>query len=133
MQFVKFGIIGVINTVLSYLINVFVLLVLAPYNVEWDFVAGNMVAFIITVFISFLLNGHFVFKKEEGETRSFWKTLLRTYIAYGFTGIILTNVLSFIWINLLGVSKFIAPLINLIASVPLNFIINKLWAFKGEK
>ena len=60
------------------------------------------------------------------------KALLKTYMAYGFTGIILNNILSFIWIDKVGISKFIAPLINLIVSVPLNFIINKLWAFKSE-
>ena len=132
MQFVAFGIVGVINTILSYLINIGVLLILKPYGVSWDYVAGNITAFVITVFISFLLNGTFVFKKEEGQKRSFWKTLLRTYIAYSFTGIILTNVLSFVWINVFGISKFIAPLINLIVSVPINFVMNKLWAYKPE-
>ena len=35
--------------------------------------------------------------------------------------------------NAFGNSKFIAPLINLIISVPVNFIMNKMWAFKTEK
>lgn len=35
--------------------------------------------------------------------------------------------------NAFGISKFIAPLINLIISVPVNFIMNKMWAFKTEK
>ena len=47
------------------------------------------------------------------------------------TGIILANVLSFVWINILGISKYIAPLINLIVSVPVNFFMNKLWAYKS--
>ena len=56
---------------------------------------------------------------------------MKTYMAYGFTGIILNNILSFIWIDKVGISKFIALLINLIVSVPLNFVINKLWTFKA--
>ena len=69
---------------------------------------------------------------ESGKKINLGKALLKTYMAYGFTGIILNNILSFIWIDKVGISKFIAPLINLIVSVPLNFIINKLWAFKSE-
>ncbi len=131
LQFVKFGIVGFINTFVSYFINVIVLKLLEPFDVSWDFIAGNVIAFIISVFSSFMLNSHFVFKEEEGEKRNMWATLLKTYIAYGFTGIILANVLSFVWINLLGISKYIAPLINLIVSVPVNFFMNKLWAYKS--
>ena len=54
-------------------------------------------------------------------------------MAYGFTGIILNNVLSAIWINALGISKYVAPMLNLIFSIPLNFIINKLWAFRTKQ
>lgn len=132
LQFVKFGLVGVTNTVISYLINVGILFFLKPYNLSWDFIAANIVAFILSVLWSFMLNSIFVFKKEEGQKRNPFKTLLKTYIAYGFTGIVLNNVLSFVWINALGISKYIAPLINLIVSIPVNFFMNKLWAFKAE-
>lgn len=132
LQFVKFGLVGVTNTVVSYLINILILLILRPYNFKWDFVAANTVAFLLSVLWSYMLNSIFVFKKDDGETRNPWKTLLKTYVAYGFTGIILNNILSFVWINLFGVSKYIAPLINLIISIPVNFFMNKLWAFKTE-
>ena len=133
VQFIKFGMIGVTNTVISYVLNVFVLLALKPLNVSWDFIVGNMVAFILSVLWSFYWNNRFVFTVQEGQHRSIWRSLLKTYVAYGFTGIILNNILSWLWINVLDISKFIAPLINLIISVPVNFIINKMWAFKTEK
>ena len=133
VQFIKFGMIGVTNTVISYVLNVLVLLALKPLNVSWDFIAGNMVAFILSVLWSFYWNNRFVFTVQEGQHRSIWRSLLKTYVAYGFTGIILNNILSWLWINVLDISKFIAPLINLIISVPVNFIINKMWAFITEK
>ena len=133
VQFIKFGMIGVTNTVISYVLNVLVLLALKPLNVSWDFIVGNMVAFILSVLWSFYWNNRFVFTVQEGQHRSIWKALLKTYVAYGFTGIILNNILSWLWINVLDISKFIAPLINLIISVPVNFIVNKMWAFKTEK
>jgi putative flippase GtrA len=54
-------------------------------------------------------------------------------MSYGFTGIILNNILSYIWIDMLGISKVVAPLINMIIGVPINFIINKLWAFRSQR
>lgn len=132
VQFVKFGIVGASNTAISYGLNVLVLNILQPYHLSWDYIAGNVVAFILSVLWSFYWNNKYVFTQGDGETRSIWKTLLKTYVSYGFTGIVLTNILSYIWIDLLGISKYIAPLINLIISIPLNFIINKLWAFKTK-
>lgn len=130
MQFVKFGIIGLSNTVISYILNVAVLLILSPFSVSWDFFAGNIVGFVLSVLWSFYWNNRLVFTVKEGEHRSIWKALLKTYLSYGFTGIILSNVLSWVWIVQLGISKFIAPVINLLFSVPINFVMNKLWAFK---
>lgn len=131
-QFVKFGLVGVTNTAISYVINILVLKILQPYNLSWDYVAGNTIAFILSVLWSFHWNNKYVFTQEEGQQRNKWAALLKTYISYGFTGIILTNILSYVWIDLLGISKYVAPLINLVISIPLNFIINKLWAFKTK-
>lgn len=132
LQFVKFGMVGVTNSVLSYLINIAVLLVLKPANVRWDYIAGNVISFLLSVLWSFYWNNKYVFTKNEGETRNLWRALLRAYASYGFTGLILNNILSFIWIDLFGISKYVAPMINLIVSVPINFIMNKFWAFKAE-
>lgn len=133
VQFIKFGIVGVSNTLISYMINIIVLILLSPYQLTWDYLVGNVTAFILSVLWSFYWNNRFVFTSQRDEKRSVLKTLLKTYVAYGFTGIILNNILSWIWINVLGVSKFFAPLINLMISVPVNFLINKMWAFKSDK
>ena len=133
LQFIKFGIVGLSNTLISYVINVIILVIMSPLNITWDFIAGNMVAFLLSVLWSFYWNNRFVFTVKEGEARSIFTALLKAYISYGFTGIILNNILSWIWIHAIGISKFIAPLINLIISVPLNFVINKFWTFKSKK
>ncbi|MCR5773701.1 MAG: GtrA family protein [Lachnospiraceae bacterium] len=130
IQFVKFGIVGVSNTLLSYAINVVILLALSPLKLSWDYFAANVVAFILSVAWSFFWNNKYVFVKKDGEKRNIWAALLKTYISYALTGLVLANVLSYIWIDVVGISKFIAPLLNLIISVPVNFLMNKLWAFK---
>ena len=131
-QFVMFGIVGVSNTIISYVINILVLIMLRPFEIAWDYVAGNIVAFVLSVLWSFYWNNRVVFIQEAGQHRSIWKTLLKAYAAYGFTGIVLNNIMSWMWIAVFSVSKYIAPLINLIISVPLNFVINKLWTFKVD-
>lgn len=131
-QFIKFGIVGVSNTVVSYVINILVLFVMKPVNVSWDYFVGNIVAFLLSVLWSFYWNNKYVFTLEEGKSRSIGKALLKTYISYGFTGIILNNILSWIWAEVLGISKYIAPIINLVVSVPINFFMNKLWAFREK-
>ena len=56
MQFVKFGMVGLSNTLLSYILNVMVLLILMPFSVSWDFFAGNIVGFVLSVLWSFYWN-----------------------------------------------------------------------------
>ncbi len=132
LQFIRFGIVGVSNTLVSYALNVLVLFLMRPLEADWDFIAGNVVAFLLSVLWSFYWNSRFVFTMQDGEKRSVPKALLKTYISYGFTGIVLNNLLGWFWIQTVGLSKFIAPLINLIISVPLNFLISKFWAFRAK-
>lgn len=133
VEFVKFGIVGVSNTFIGYFINVMVLLIMHPFDVSWDYFVGNIISFFLSVLWSFFWNNKYVFVLKEGEERSIWKALLKTYISYGFSGLVLSNILSWVWVSGLGISKFIAPLLNLIVSVPVNFVMNKLWAFKKNE
>lgn len=133
VQFLKFGIVGVSNTVIGYLLNVGTILLLRDYEVSWDYIAGNTVSFILTVLWSYYWNSRFVFTQEDGQQRIWWKALLKTYASYALSGIVISNVLSWAWIGLAGISKMVAPLLNLFVTVPLNFFITKYWAFKSEK
>jgi len=132
MQFVKFCFVGLSSAIVTYIVNVLTLLILKNTNLTYDYVIANIAAFIISVLWSYMLNSKFVFHEQEGEHRSPWKTLLKTYISYGITGLILTNILSYLWIDVIGISKFIAPVINVIICVPINFVLNKLWAYKTD-
>ncbi len=126
-QFVKFGIVGAINTILSYAI-----MNIGYYIFNIHEQICNIIAFIITVFISFLLNNKFVFK-ENAENRSWIKSLIKVYASYSTTGLFLTALLLYIEEQILGIEHYIATLMNLVITIPINFILNKLWAFKSEK
>ena len=132
-QFIKFGIVGASNTIISYVVYVIVLLALKDKHYSWDYLAGNVISFVISVAWSFYWNNKLVFTKKEGEVRVWWKALLKTYASYAFSGLILSNILSWIWIDVLGISSYIAPLINLVVTIPINFLMNKFWAFRIDK
>ena len=97
-----------------------------------DYIIANIISFLLSVLWSFYWNNKYVFKLNEGEQRSIWKALLKTYVSYGFTGIILNNILLVLWVRVIGINKMLAPIINLIINIPINFFMNKLWAF-GKK
>lgn len=155
-QFIKFGLVGAVNTVLNYLI----------YNLCYHVLhtgvhIANITGFVITVFIAFLLQSRFVFTQDENaQKRVWWKVLIKTYVSYSFTGLFLTELLLILWLDIIDIGQYLggvcawlsdrgidftqsglaasaAPLLNMVITIPLNFIINKFWAYRqksrGEK
>lgn len=135
LQFIKFGIVGLSNTVISYVLYVVSLIVLRRFGLFLgvDYIIASVIAFILSVLWSFYWNNKMVFRLEDGQKRSVWKALIKTYISYSFTGLFLNNVLLILWVQIFHISELIAPVINLLISVPVNFLINKFWAFKKQR
>lgn len=133
-QFIKFGLVGVSSTIVSYALYALILLVfeLAHARFSFDYLVAQIVSFILSVLWSFYWNNRFVFTLQEGENRSLGKSLLKTYLVYSITGIFLSGVLLVVWIQVVGISEFLAPLLNLVITVPLNFLLNKYWAFAKD-
>ena len=119
IQFIKFSIVGFSNTVISLFVY-YVLLWL-----KCNYLIANAMSWIISVFNGFYWNNKYVFKNEN----TWLKALIRTYISYGFS-FILGSVLLIVLIEFLKVSDVIAPLIILVITIPLNFLMNKFWTFK---
>ena len=111
-EFLQFGLVGVSNTIISYLLYVVTLLLVSKSGVKFDYIIANIVSWLLSVLWSFYWNNKFVFKKEEGEKRNIWAALFKTYVSYGFTGLILNNILSVLWVSVLHISKMLAPIIK---------------------
>ena len=105
VQFIKFGIVGVSNTVLSYVLYLLVILSFKRTDYRYDYVIANLVSFFLSVLWSFYWNNKYVFTIKAGQKRNVFLALLKTYLSYAFTGILLTNVLSFVWIDVLESEK----------------------------
>lgn len=134
LQFVKFGVVGVSNTIISYGLYAVSLILLKKYDIfpKYNYIIAQVIAFVLSVLWSFYWNNKMVFVVEEGKKRSILPALLKTYVSYSFTGLFLNTILLVLWVQILGISEFIAPIINLVISVPINFLINKFWAFRTK-
>ena len=127
IQFVKFGMVGAANTLLSYLI------INASYYVfHLHEQLCNLINFLITVLVSYLLNSRFVFKPQEGKAQLWYKALAKVYASYALTELVLVGLMLFVQDRLLGIPHFIATFVNLCVTIPLNFFLNKFWAYRNN-
>lgn len=122
-QFMKFGIVGLSNT----LISLFVYYIIIYLGVHY--IIANTVSFIIGVANAYYWNSKYVFQ-EQIINRYKFSSIIKVFVSYGSTFIIST-LLLFVWVDVIDISDKIAPIINLIITIPLNFILNKFWAFKS--
>lgn len=150
-QFIKFGLVGISNTLISE--GVYFVIVLLGGNYVFAYAIG----FILSVLNAYYWSNKYVFKEDENaEKRVWWKVLLKTYAAY-LWGFAVSTVLLIFWVDIVKISRFMYPverlLINwgvngvnsemlgkLLASplsmavtIPMNFFTNKYWAYRQKK
>ena len=121
-RFVKFCLVGVSNTLVSWACYYFFL-----WINEDLYLAGSIVGAVVSIANAFFWNDRFVFKGDRNDRRSRLKRVGKTYISYGGTSLL---GIALLWLVVrLGADKMIAPVLTLAVTVPLNFVINKFWTF----
>ena len=120
-QFISFGLVGVLNTVISLII--YYVLIYFGCN----YILANFFGFVGGVLNSYFWNSRYVFKekKENNNKKAFVKVTISYGISFG-----ISTILMYVMVDMLGISKYLAPLIRLVVTVPINFVLNKKWAFK---
>jgi putative flippase GtrA len=122
-QFFKFGLVGLTNTAVSLAVYYLCIWIRSDTMMALIGQTGGWIAGIAN---SFWWNRRFVFK-ESSEV--WWRALIKMYIGYGFT-LLLSLLLTYIQVEWLGISTMTAPLLNLIVTIPINFLISKYWSFQ---
>ena len=122
LQFIKFGLVGILNNLICY--SVYLVMV----TLGMHYVLANVIGFTVSVFNSYYWNNKYVFVSEN--KRVWWRTFAKTYLSYAGTGIVLSNVLLVVWIEICHIPELAGPLLNLIITIPINFFVNKFWAYK---
>lgn len=124
LQFLKFGLVGVSNTAVSMGVY-YIFLWLNP---DW-YMFGNILGTVLSIANAFVWNDLFVFSGNARDRKSVFKRLGKTYMSYGGTSV-LSTALLWIEVTFFHVGKAAAPVVNLLITIPLNFVINKLWTFR---
>ena len=118
VQFIKFSLIGVANTI----VHLSIYYLLLWFNVYYLF--AYIIAFIFSVLNSYFWNKKFTF---PGTTTTIF-TFFRLYLSYGITTLLGIGILYF-FVEIIGLNKYISPIINICISTAVNFILNKYFVF----
>ena len=92
---------------------------------------ANILGFLLSVWNSYFWNRRVVF--HSTGTTTWWRVLLKNYLLYFGTGVVATNLLSYLFIDFWSISPYLSPIIIVLLLYPINYVINKYWAHKEEK
>lgn len=111
-EFFRFVFWGGVNTLAGYLVYAFLLWFL-PYLISYS------VAFIFSIFVSYVLNSKFVFKQELE---------LRKAIKYPVVYVnqyVLGAVSLYLLVHFLAISKLVAPLLVVVLTIPVTYFLSR--------
>ena len=121
-QFIQFSLVGVSN-VLVMTFTAWALFFF--FNAPWQ--VGITAGFITSVMNAYYWNLVWVFKKSKVNKKTALIKFFTVYIATYF----LSMFLSYIFVDVMGQSKYISPLVNTAITTPINFFLSKFWSFKS--
>jgi putative flippase GtrA len=121
LQLVRFGLVGGVGFVVN--VAVYTLFV---HGAGLDYRAANVAAWLVAVINNFVLNRHWTFDASGGRAHhQAARFLLVSLVAEAFSLVLLT-----VFVQGAGIAKVPAQAMAVAASMPLNFLGNKLWSFR---
>ena len=122
-RFIKFSLVGLINTGVYFAVY-YLLLYLKVHHL-----AANIVAYFAGSINGYLLSKFWVFR-DAGATVK--QSLVKFYVVYG-SSLLLSTGLVALFVDGLGISEKIAPIITICFTTPYNYFLQRLWAFREKK
>jgi putative flippase GtrA len=123
LQLVRFGLVGGIGFVVN--VAVYALLV---HGAEIDYRAASVAAWLVAVLNNFVWNRHWTFDARDGRAHhQAVRFLLVSLVAEAVSLLLLT-----LFVETAHLPKVPAQALAVAASMPFNFIGNKLWTFRSE-
>ena len=121
LQLVRFGVVGGIG----FIVNLGVYAVFV-HPVGVDYRVASVAAWLVAVLNNFVLNRLWTFDARGGLARfQALRFLIVSLVAEGFSLLLLT-----LFVQDVGIDKVAAQAMAVAASMPLNFLGNKLWSFR---
>ena len=121
IQFIKFGIVGISNTLLTAL-TIWILLKLLHCS---DYVS-NLIGYIVGLLNSFIWNRKWTFESKTKVSDTLFKFILTFAICYLLQ---LGNL--YLLLHFTHIDSYICQLLSIVVYTIINFILNKNYTFKN--
>ncbi len=121
-QFMKFAVVGGINTVIDYLI--FSALI---YLLHVHYLAANIVSFSVAVTNSYILNRRWTFRRGSQQ----WRSEAAKFFIINIIALGISELLLHLFVERLHVSELLAKAMAIIVVLFWNFVGTRFWAFRG--
>ncbi len=120
-QFVKFGLVGLLNTTIDY-----TLFTAFFYVIHIHYLLANAMSFSIAVTNSYILNRRWTFRSDNPA----WRTEAAKFLIVNIIGLGLSELLLFIFVESLHLHKLIAKAGAIAIVLCWNFAGTRWWAFR---
>lgn len=121
-KFIKFGLVGVLNTLINWIIFA-VLNFVGVY-----YIVANVIAYAIATANSYIWNSKWVFKYNGKDKK---ETTIK-FVILNLIGLALNTAILYFLVDILLFNKLIGLVITTVIVMVINYIVNKIWVFKEK-
>lgn len=126
IQFINFSIVGFLNTIIS--IGTYYVCI---YLFHMHYQLANFLGFLVSVTNAYFWNSRCVFKAKTERRADMMSMYAKTLLCYGGTYFLGVGLL-WIWVEILHIREGIAPLLNLLITIPTNYLLQKMWVYRKK-
>lgn len=123
-QFIKFAMVGVVNTTIDFGVYALALLWL-----DWHYLIANALAFVAAATNSYILNRRWTFRSQDPQ----WRRQASKYFTVLAIGFGLNEVLLYYFVEHGGLGEILGKAVAIVIVLFWNFSANKLWTFSKPK
>ena len=121
-KFIKFGLVGVLNTLINWIIFA-VLNFVGVY-----YIVANVIAYAIATANSYIWNSKWVFKYNGKDKK---ETTIK-FVILNLIGLALNTAILYFLVDILLFNELIGLVITTVIVMVINYIVNKIWVFKEK-
>ena len=128
-QFVKFAVVGAVGTIVNLAVLKLTLLLWGQFNESTPFAVeafASGLAFAVAVVNNYLLNRWWTFRSSGTMGTEFLK-----FLVVSVAGLALNELVFWAFRAQLDLHVMLSQLLAIGCVLPFNFIVNKLWSFRG--
>ena len=126
----KFAIVGGIGTIVNLAVLKLTLVLWGAFNETTPFAVeafASGLAFAVAVVNNYLLNRWWTFRSSRTMGTEFLK-----FLAVSISGLVLNELVFWVFRARLELHVMVSQLLAIACVLPFNFIVNKLWSFRGK-